>query len=134
MNNSFKIIICLFIAFSCRSQDTIHWYQIHKPFDRLGPHYFCEKEFDGKKIKEGFRVNDSVYNEMRLYEQGKLLCILFFINEEQNGPFASYYFESGKIHEVGQFKNGKKEGVWKEYDINGKLISTKKYKNNIQVE
>ena len=135
----FFVSVCI-SCINCFSQDTIPAYSVVKTLDKNDPHYFCEKTFDSLKIKEGFRVNDSVYGEMRLYEQGKLITILHFINEELNGHYVSFYFPPkgnmrwGGIYLIGSHKNGKKDGVWKEYDVEGKLISTKKYKNDEQVE
>jgi len=105
------VTTCLFLFNTLLSQSLA--YQLNKK----DPNYFCEKTFDGKLIKEGFRVNDSVYGEMRVYEQGKLLSIMHFVNEELNGPYAAYFFESGKIYLIGNHKNGKKDGVWKEYEV-----------------
>lgn len=104
------------------------------PLRKNHPHYFCEKTFDGIITKEGYRVNDSIFGEMRQYEQGVLNTIMHFVNEELNGSYTAYFFPTGNIYLQGFHKNGKKEGTWKEYDVNGKLISTKKYKNDEQIE
>jgi len=35
------------------------------------------------------------------------------------------YHESGKVYDVGEYRDGEKTGVWKYYDKHGKLIRTK---------
>jgi len=105
-----------------------------KPLDKTDPNYFCEKTFDGIITKEGFKKDGLLNGEIRFYEQGKLINVFIYENDVPNGSYSAYYFPSGKIYITGSFKDGKKEGVFKEYDINGKLISTKKYRDDEQIE
>ena len=39
----------------------------------------------------------------------------------------TYYFENGKVQQEGFFKNGKLEGVWTSYDVNGNKLSVANY-------
>mgnify|MGYP000896226819 CR=1 FL=1 len=51
-------------------------------------------------------------------------------NYENNTPVGEwkYYYETGKISSIGTLnKKGQKEGVWKEYDTKGNLISEDSY-------
>lgn len=115
-------ILIAFINFTllgvCNAQNTLNT-KLLTPLNNKAQNYFCEKTFDGIITKEGFKLNDSVYGEMRLYEEGKLITVMNFINEELNGPYASYFYSTGNIYLRGSHKNGKKEGIWKEYDVNG---------------
>jgi len=40
---------------------------------------------------------------------------------------ATYYYDNGKIQQEGYFLNGKPEGNWVAYDVNGKKISIGEY-------
>ena len=39
----------------------------------------------------------------------------------------TYYFENGKVQQEGFFKNGKLEGIWISFDINGNKLSVANY-------
>ena len=41
----------------------------------------------------------------------------------------TYYFENGKVQQEGFFKNGKLEGIWISFDINGNKLSVANYEN-----
>jgi len=45
----------------------------------------------------------------------------------QSGVFVEKY-SSGKLKMTGEFKNGLKEGSWKEYDETGKIATDTRYK------
>jgi antitoxin component YwqK of YwqJK toxin-antitoxin module len=41
----------------------------------------------------------------------------------------TYYFENGKVQQEGFFKNGKLDGVWTSYDVNGNKLAVATYDN-----
>jgi antitoxin component YwqK of YwqJK toxin-antitoxin module len=41
----------------------------------------------------------------------------------------TYYFENGKIQQEGFFKDGKLDGVWTSYDVNGNKLAVATYDN-----
>ncbi len=50
--------------------------------------------------------------------------------EELNGMVkATYYYENGAIQQEGFFKDGKLEGKWISYDVDGNKKSMAEYKN-----
>jgi len=127
---SFAFIICS----NCYSQcDTINANRL-KPLNKKDPNYFCEVISESIISMEGFRKNGMLNGEIRFYSTRKLIEVITYVDDVPNGFYAVYYIPSGNIYLIGNFKNGKKEGVIKEYDINGKLISTKKYHNDVQIE
>lgn len=90
------------------------------------------------------KANASYYRETS--KEGKLIRIKdFFINgnlqmdglassikngEEIFEGEVKWYFQDGKIEKIANFKNGKQEGVLKEYDESGQIISDLAYANN----
>ena len=62
-------------------------------------------------------------------------CLTFAQNktpelEEVNGMVkATYYHENGKVQQEGFFKDGKLEGKWISYDINGNKKAIAEYTN-----
>jgi antitoxin component YwqK of YwqJK toxin-antitoxin module len=55
------------------------------------------------------------------------------VSYKKHGPYF-YYYENGKIKIHGNYKNDKKDGDWKFYDEQGKLIKTEKYLNGELVQ
>ncbi len=45
---------------------------------------------------------------------------------------ATYFHENGKIQQQGFFKNGKLEGQWVSYDINGNKIAIAEYSRGLK--
>jgi antitoxin component YwqK of YwqJK toxin-antitoxin module len=41
----------------------------------------------------------------------------------------TYYFENGKIQQEGFFKDGKLDGIWTSYDVNGNKLAVATYDN-----
>ena len=62
------------------------------------------------------------------YSNGKLEEIGNYKNGKKEGE-TRWYYENGKLEQIGNFKNGKLEGEWKAYHNNGKLKEIKNYKN-----
>ena len=52
------------------------------------------------------------------------------INNNEEGEYHEY-FEKGKLKYFGKYLHGKKEGLWKEFDEDGKVIATENYKNGV---
>lgn len=50
------------------------------------------------------------YWEITTYENGR-----------QNGPYEARYVKNDKLRECGEYKNGRRIGRWKRYDMDGKL-------------
>ena len=73
-----------------------------------------------------------------------LIAILFTgtIFAQENNPKleavgdlvkTTYYFENGKLQQEGFFKNGKLEGIWISFDVNGNKLSVANYENGEKV-
>lgn len=54
--------------------------------------------------------NQFDYWEVTTYENGR-----------QNGPYEARYVKNDKLRESGEYKNGRRVGRWKRYDVDGKL-------------
>ena len=50
-----------------------------------------------------------------------------YINGIRNGSYSSRYPESGQRHQVGSFKNGFLDGIWKTWHYNGEINSERNY-------
>jgi antitoxin component YwqK of YwqJK toxin-antitoxin module len=44
----------------------------------------------------------------------------------------TYYFENGLVHQEGFFKDGKLDGLWISYDINGNKKTIGEYNNGVK--
>jgi hypothetical protein len=55
----------------------------------------------------------------------------FFKTTYKNGKIVveEWYFDNGKLHKKGTYKNGKRDGVWELYHQNGQLWKKETYKN-----
>jgi antitoxin component YwqK of YwqJK toxin-antitoxin module len=54
--------------------------------------------------------------------------------EEVNGMVkATYFYENGSIEQEGLFKDGKLEGKWVSYDVDGKKKAIAEYKNGEKI-
>lgn len=51
------------------------------------------------------------------------------LEQEGNLVKATYYYDNGKIHQQGHFKDGKLEGSWVSFDANGNKTSIGEYSN-----
>lgn len=52
---------------------------------------------------------------------------------KKNGPW-KYFYASGQVKREGTYRHGKEEGYFKEYDINGNLVTTAKFSEGILQE
>jgi antitoxin component YwqK of YwqJK toxin-antitoxin module len=54
------------------------------------------------------------------FGNGRLKCTRFSVEEVDR--FMTYY-ESGRLKEIGAFRNGRRDGVWEQYAENGALLA-----------
>lgn len=84
---------------------------------------------DGRKYVEKFLVKEPAFFKVICYydnDRGSVSDIRY----ENNGKICgerTQFFENGIIKEKGQYKEGKKIGDFKYYDVHGKLICIRKY-------
>lgn len=45
---------------------------------------------------------------------------------------ATFYYDNGKVNQIGYFKEGKPHGEWISYDANGKKLSQGKYQVGVK--
>lgn len=45
---------------------------------------------------------------------------------------ATYYYDNGKVQQEGYFKDGKLEGTWITYDVNGAKATEAEYKDGLR--
>jgi len=60
---------------------------------------------------------------------GKVIEKGFNINGDRDSSYINYFY-SGKEHLVGQYKNGRKQGLWKSYNTLGALETEEHYKED----
>ena len=75
----------------------------------------------GQTIVEGSEESKSI-------KQDSNWVLYYYKGELLNGDILSYY-ENGKLRSEGNYKEGKKEGVWKEWYENGQLDEIINYKD-----
>ena len=80
-------------------------------------------------------ITTSVFSEKttpfrKYYGNGNPKILGFHLDRtrQKHGEW-TYYFEDGKLKEIGSYKHGKREGEWKRYHENGKLSSSGSYKD-----
>lgn len=54
------------------------------------------------------------------------------LEEEGQLVKATYYYDNGKVQQVGYFKDGKLEGKWTAYNENGTINSIAEYTNGVK--
>jgi antitoxin component YwqK of YwqJK toxin-antitoxin module len=67
------------------------------------------------------------------YKNGQISFDGEYIHGIENGSH-TYYYENGVVKESRSYRLGLKEGTWKIFDIDGSLIVTIVYKNNVEVK
>jgi antitoxin component YwqK of YwqJK toxin-antitoxin module len=97
-----------------------------KPLDKTKQGYFVEKD-DEVISMEGYKLNGKLHGEVREYSGGKVISVVTYNNDVQNGPFMNYD-EKGQLKLTGSYKNGNPDGNWQHYE-NGVLKHTEKYVN-----
>jgi len=74
-----------------------------------------------------FNIGSNNYDKtMVFYKNGKPKQEKNYKNGDLNGNLISYW-ENGRIHTKGKYKNNQRVGIWETYDKRGKLLLTEEY-------
>lgn len=93
--------------------------------DNIFTEYYPGKKaikFRGEQDKDGFRHGIWLYYS----EKGEELSMTNYEHGVKEGHSIVKY-PNGAIHYTGEYKKDKPVGLWKTYDISGKIVSTKDY-------
>lgn len=80
--------------------------------------------------ENGEMVYEATYQYDRLHGKERRLIISnrydfweisTYVNGRRSGPFEARYVKNNQVREVGEYRNGRRIGRWKQYDIDGKL-------------
>ncbi len=71
--------------------------------------------------------NRRVMDSVEFFQNGqRMFSLLFNSNGKPSGP-ARFFYEDGRVREDGRFEDGKRNGIWRQFDPSGKLIETHEY-------
>ncbi len=91
--------------------------------------YYKNGNISSENTQIGLR-NIGFYNTY--YENGQIKEKVFRnLDHKRDGDYM-YWYEDGSVMIQGQYKNGKKIGLWKTFDKDGKLKKEKNYKEKNQ--
>ena len=110
-----------------------------------------DKNNSSTKMEIKYKDNSLKNGTAKSYTNNKLVHEIVFENStaillreyHDNGNLAAelpangeakIYYENGKVKESVQVKNGKREGIGREYDETGKIIKETLYKNDKEVK
>ncbi len=98
--------------------------------DVAGKTYYYYDESTHKKPKEVFHHKQMVTIFPDPNNYGEYIDSMYYV---KNGPYTRYY-EGGTLECSGFYKDEKKDGIWKYYDVKGKLLKEEKYTNGVKVK
>ena len=105
-----------------------YWKEFYPNFDLKSEQYYKHG------LREGF---------YKLYdEKGNLLVIKKYVNDVEQVISSEMkplqmkheYYPNGRIKREGSFRDGKREGTWREFDEQGNVVSSQIYKNGTLVQ
>lgn len=67
------------------------------------------------------------------FDDGLLGATINYVNGIAEGESKNYYYRSGKLWNVGSYKDGKKVGVWKDYHRNEMIKNIGNYEDNRKI-
>lgn len=82
--------------------------------------------YSGKK--NGYYFTYKYQIDKNKKKTGGLISKELYLNDIKQGT--SYYYEDGKLYMIISYKNGKKQGIAKELDADGNIITLYEYKND----
>ena len=99
----------------------------------LSAEEIVKKKFTCFYVDHGRYINGKKYGEWKSYYATKLRAITTYINDIKHGSHIGYHneriFDFERVSEKGYYKNGKKEGEWKEF-YQKSIKASGKYKND----
>ncbi|MDZ4840184.1 MAG: hypothetical protein SGJ04_09275 [Bacteroidota bacterium] len=96
-------------------------------------------QYDGEVDEQGKTYYDKAKTKVKEIFETKNVISIDPMNKDagdkavKSGLYFMYY-ENGKLKIEGHYKNNKKDGEWKYFDINKKVTKTEKYANGQLVE
>jgi len=82
--------------------------------------------------KSGYYYQYETVTERNQVSKHYLKSKELYLDDKREGP-AYYYYPSGKIREIINYKNGKKQGSGREFDENGTVITLYEYHNDYMI-
>ncbi len=84
---------------------------------------------DGSDQRVLFFKGDTtnLVQEVTFYPSGDTLSSIFYEKDGTTKSMENQYYENGNFRMLGQYKNGKRLGVWKAFFPDGKLQSIRNY-------
>ncbi len=79
--------------------------------------------------KTGFSYNYETITEKNNVSRHYLKSKELYLDDKKEGP-SYYYYPSGKVRQIINYKNGKKQGTGKEFDEKGTVITLYEYHND----
>lgn len=77
--------------------------------------------------------NDTRTFFAQFYSNGQLQAELPLDKFGQNHGPTTFYYEDGRVQSTGDYMHGLKNGLWKNFNEKGKLLSTVRYDKNGQI-
>lgn len=101
---------------------------------------------DSSQVKDGLKIvhypgTEIIHQEIEMkngkksgyakefYRDGTLKIFQHYINDTLNDS-SIYYHPNGRIASIQLYRDNKKEGIWRDYNKQGKLVSEISFKNN----
>ena len=83
--------------------------------------------------RNGYTVGFNVLKSQDPMIRGKMISKELFVNDKREG-LSLYFYSNGHIREEVQFTNNKRNGITREYDEEGMLITLQRFNNGVLVE
>lgn len=106
----FPITNQLFDHFTINSNGLSFYHEINYQNDNFVERIYVKNQKEGLSIEFGSHV-----------DQRQRIRITHFVNGKEEGPCISWY-NCGKIRERGCYHQGKRFGLWTQWDVNGNKI------------
>lgn len=69
-------------------------------------------------------------NKKEFYEDGTLKAE--FSANSETSVWASYYYPNGAVREIGKYENGKPDGFWQSWDVEGRKVCEAYYNSGVK--
>lgn len=98
-----------------------------------GYSYVNPAKFGFHFIEVRMRTTDSTWHVKQYHESNKALSYeTIYLDDSCKIPHGDYlaYYYNGQLRVAGRYANGKRTGLWKAYNYEGRLVDSSRYKNN----